>query len=272
MGLKCSVLGHQFEEPGLVHEREQRGDEIIIVKRKVRICAHCGKQRVLAESKEITKRTDDDRDDTTVDRNDSISAATNDDSVSTTTDSIAIDETNEPGNESSDSQVTSESEPRSTGFAGVDVVHDATESTDKNETTMIDIQQTDDDGVILTDDDSDAEREYGEWPTESNETGTDGSWDSDVVDTPHRSSDTENKSVDTTISPKQDDVEIIETTDTMIDEPANDAMDETTNRTPNGEKTIECEICDFSVIASDSPFRSGDICPGCHESYLTDGV
>lgn len=242
MGLKCSVLGHRFEEPGLVHEREQSGDEVIIIKRKVRVCTLCGEQRVLAESKEITKQansdTDSGEDDATDDRNGSVSAVTHD-----------------------------SPESESTGFAGVDTVYDDTTMDDDGESTVTDLRRTDDDGVILTEDDTDTGREYGEWPTESceSESEMDSSWDPDVVDTPSQPSDTETQSADTTATDDEtDDGKIIETTD--------ESIDETTDARSVEKKTLSCHTCDFSVIAADSPFRSGDICPGCHESYLTDGV
>lgn len=259
MGLKCSVLGHRFEEPGLVHEREQSGDEVIIIKRKVRVCTLCGEQRVLAESKEITKQIDDPEDDAA----DSVSAVTNDDSVTETT------ETNErrasSAHEPSESEST-ETETGTgtrTGFAGIDTVYDGTAMDDDGESTVVDLRRMDDDGVILTEDDSDTGREYGEWPTESNETEGDTSWEPAVENPSPRPSDTEHQSVNA-LADDADNGEIIETT--------NESIDETPDARSADKKTLSCHTCDFSVIASDSPYRSGDICPGCHESYLSDGV
>lgn len=258
MGLKCSVLGHRFEEPGLVHEREQSGDEIIIIKRKVRVCTLCGEQRVLAESKEITKQIDDDGDDgsdATDDRDDSVSAVTNDGSVTETTETNERRASHEP------------SESESTGFAGIDTVYDGTAMDDDGESTVVDLRRTDDDGIILTEEDSDTGREYGEWPTESNETGIDTSWEPEVEDTSPQPSDAKHQSVDA-LADDADDGEIIETSNEPIDETSDDTPDDRSA----DKKTLACRTCDFSVIASDSPYRSGDICPGCHESYLTEGV
>lgn len=255
MGFKCSILGHRFEEPGIVHEREQRGDEVITTKRKVRICTLCGKQRVLAESKEITKQMNNGADDTTGDSN--TTPATTDD-----TDSARGENESSPAHATSESESTNaETETGAgTGFRAVDRVRDETDFSDDHGPKMADLQGSDDDGVILSEED-DRGREYGEWPDEAGGTGVDTSWDPETIETPSQSGNGGSSSVAGASSALSVDA-------------ANDAviMDESDEsaETSTEKRSISCRNCEFSVIASDSPFRSGDICPRCHESYLSD--
>jgi DNA-directed RNA polymerase subunit RPC12/RpoP len=58
MGLKCSLLGHSFDEPTVEREREERGSEVVTVVREVQRCARCGEERVVSENKEVTSVVD----------------------------------------------------------------------------------------------------------------------------------------------------------------------------------------------------------------------
>jgi len=54
MGLRCSLLGHSFGERTVKREREERGQEVVLVSREVETCVRCGAQRIVAENKEVT--------------------------------------------------------------------------------------------------------------------------------------------------------------------------------------------------------------------------
>ena len=53
MGFRC-LLGHDFGEPETEREREERGDEVVITVRQVRVCERCDERRVVSENKEVT--------------------------------------------------------------------------------------------------------------------------------------------------------------------------------------------------------------------------
>lgn len=237
MGLKCSVLGHRFEEPGLVDECEQRGNEVINIKRKVMVCTICGEQRILAERKEITNNTC--RDD--VD-------STDDGDGSVTVESDAFVDPDADVSEGDEAAAVS-------GLAGVDVVDDDT--TDARETEP-DTPHTDD-AVILSDVESGSAQERLEWPDES-------SWhpaaEEDRPGTVQPSD---------TIDAVADDGEILasspESSGGELSVPA------TGGRADSSvimDDALSCSSCGFSVLASDSPFRPGDSCPRCHEAYLAE--
>lgn len=54
MALRCSLLGHTFEEATVQREREERGSEVVTVVREVEQCSQCGEKRVISENKEVT--------------------------------------------------------------------------------------------------------------------------------------------------------------------------------------------------------------------------
>lgn len=256
MGFKCSVLGHQFAEPGLVNEREERGDEVINIKRKVIVCSVCGEQRVLAERKEITKQTDTDSEhDVTEETDESVSVEV-DESVREESVPVEADGTEE-----------------SSGFAGVDVLDS---DTDETGGTTAEKQQPVDDSMILSD--VNGEPQPGsEWTTGPN---------TDAEDSWHPATEETNGLEETASEPitaATDDGEILtstatETTENETASRASDGVAWNEPLTTDGTQTpsnimgemLSCSTCDFSVMATDSPFRSGDICPRCHDAYLTE--
>lgn len=58
MGLRCSLLGHTFDEQAVAREREDRGSEVLTVIREIERCSRCGAERVVSESTEITSVAD----------------------------------------------------------------------------------------------------------------------------------------------------------------------------------------------------------------------
>jgi hypothetical protein len=53
MGLRCSLLGHDFADAELDRDREERGDEVVITHREVKTCRRCGAEQVLSENTEV---------------------------------------------------------------------------------------------------------------------------------------------------------------------------------------------------------------------------
>lgn len=253
MGFKCSVLGHRFEEPGLVNEREERGDEVIDVKRKVMVCSICGEQRVLAERKEITKETGSGGDEPHAD---AVSGDTGDSVEEGGDVSPATDRT---GSEAS-------------GFAGVDVVDsEATESTPEG-------QYEEDNSMVPSEANSHHYQEESEWTARSNP-AFENLWH---PATGENDAKREEEDASESITAATDDGEILASTATSEpDEAAAEtasgvtwneplATDSPQDRSNVPDEMLTCPTCEFSVIAADSPFRSGDICPRCHDAYLSE--
>jgi len=53
MSLKCSLLGHRFDESAVEHDREEDGSEVVIVTTELEACSRCGETRVVSENKEV---------------------------------------------------------------------------------------------------------------------------------------------------------------------------------------------------------------------------
>jgi predicted RNA-binding Zn-ribbon protein involved in translation (DUF1610 family) len=53
MGLRC-LLSHDFGEPELEREREEKGNEVIITVNEVKTCTRCGERRIVSENTEVT--------------------------------------------------------------------------------------------------------------------------------------------------------------------------------------------------------------------------
>ncbi|RRJ28933.1 DUF7093 family protein [Halocatena pleomorpha] len=263
MGLKCSFLGHQFEEPRLVNEREERGDDVIDVKRRVMVCSICGERRVLAERKEITKQT--------IDEREHENTETLDD-ASETIDDSDLEATESDQEQTDDPAGIDDTDAESSGFAGVDIV-----DSDSTEPTEAPTEEHRDDGVILSEDDT-ISRSPSNWSTESDDHLGE-SWHPATKTHPHQR---EERELPDVITAAADDGEILasastgaterDTASRMSTEATTDesTTDTEQNSSEFNEEVIFCSTCEFSVLAANSPFRSGDICPQCHDAYLTD--
>lgn len=134
MGLKCSILGHAFDDRTTDRDREESGSEVVIVERTVETCRRCGETRVVSENKEVT--------------------------------AIETGESDEvsggpPGDEATETSGATTSE--GPGARSVDT-GPRTASTSEFEPPT---SAAEDDGIILEDDDDDSDdtgRAPGEWP------------------------------------------------------------------------------------------------------------
>lgn len=254
MGFKCSFIGHRFEEPGLVNEREERGDEVINIKRRVMVCSICGERRVLAERKEITKRTHDETTETV--HEESEEGTEEDGSVSEETDDSDRDEAGvSPEIDGGNSAEVDGGDSGESGFAGVDVV-----DSDSDETAgSTPGSQHKDDGMILSERDTTPQRDWS--------TGSSGHLkDSWHPATEEHQSRGEGQTASESITAATDDGEILasastgESTGTTQGDPSS-TPDRTTqddehtagtqqNSSEFEDKTLSCPTCEFSVIAA----------------------
>ncbi|WP_232700446.1 DUF7093 family protein [Halobacterium wangiae] len=53
MGLRCSLLGHDYGESFVERDREERGNEVVVTERELRECARCGAENVTTENTEV---------------------------------------------------------------------------------------------------------------------------------------------------------------------------------------------------------------------------
>lgn len=53
MGLRCSLLGHDYADRDVERERADHGDEMVTTVRTTETCRRCGHRRVVSENTEI---------------------------------------------------------------------------------------------------------------------------------------------------------------------------------------------------------------------------
>lgn len=60
MGLRCSILGHTFDETEVRRDRRERGsgNEVVTVVSQIERCSRCGAERVVSENKEVVSVVD----------------------------------------------------------------------------------------------------------------------------------------------------------------------------------------------------------------------
>lgn len=54
MSLTCSIIGHDYGEPEIEREREERGSEMVVTVTELERCERCGKTTVISENTEVT--------------------------------------------------------------------------------------------------------------------------------------------------------------------------------------------------------------------------
>ena len=53
MGIRCSLLGHDYGESFVERDREERGNEVVVTERELRECRRCGAEHVTSENTEV---------------------------------------------------------------------------------------------------------------------------------------------------------------------------------------------------------------------------
>ncbi len=56
MGLRCSLLGHEYGEPEIERSRDEQGSEVVITVTEFQRCSHCGAASVISENTEVSTR------------------------------------------------------------------------------------------------------------------------------------------------------------------------------------------------------------------------
>ncbi|WP_458207100.1 DUF7093 family protein [Haladaptatus sp. NG-SE-30] len=265
MGLRCSLLGHDYGESEIEREREEQGNEVVVTVREFQECARCGDQQVVSENKEVTALEE----------------------PEPTPEPI---ESREPDEREPTPEPVEQQEPEPVGFN--DDSFEPPESAEE------------DDGIILEDDDDDedaANREHGEWPdpddtnvddtargsTEWPDTGKeDEGFSAEPGDggeadvsfggslTPESAPEVDDETEYVEAEP-QEETGFVRTTRS---EPQTDtgftrareapSPDQASHSNPSAE--LVCPECGQLSEAAGSSLRAGDICPECRRGYLSE--
>jgi DNA-directed RNA polymerase subunit RPC12/RpoP len=248
MGLKCSILGHRFEETEVERDREEQGSEVVTTIRELETCTRCGERQVVSENKEVT----------TLATPEEPTGSSSDDAPADDDGEATAESTGEePTEASSDEPVDSAEIVEETTTATIPDAETATEEPDESVTpaeTSAPTEQpesdTTDDAVILDDeDDAVPERDPGEWPEEPEERLQS---PEDAADWPE--------------SGREPAAEADFETPLLQEDDSARPASEADVTVPEG--TYRCDECGFTTDVEASSLRRGDFCPECHRGTL----
>ena len=280
MSLKCSILGHRFDETAVERDRQEDGSEVVITITELETCTRCGETRVVSENKEVrTLETPEDAG-SEVAGGDAAGAKT----------ATGTDTTDEPsrGAESADAVadeagVEDPTDPAADdgeilGAGGDDgdasddggVADDAGAGggePDENE----DEEVTDD--AVIIDGDTGTERDPGEWPDDAESdataagagTASAGSADAGEEDWPPASSDEGDAAGASGDAADEWPEETRRDTDDAAESPLEESASPTVT-VPEG--MYKCPECGFTDEVESSSLRAGDFCPECRQGTL----
>ena len=294
MVLRCSLLGHEYGEPDVEREREERGSEVVVTVREYEECARCGTRNVVSENTEVTSLetdpdgVDDHSDDEFIDAhgaegvvddhgdgNETLSGdPTNDEEVplgdSGDEGVIIEDGVDQPGPES-------DTPPMDADADGVSA-QDTTDLSLEEEGESI----VDDGEILEADDDVRDDRAHGEWP-DSPDVGPPLETETEPTAWPEDEREDEVEEPGAAEPPVEEEGAIGGTTETR---PAEDSSRETDvvetgfasagsvpapgeSTPPEGVITeLFCPQCSFAAPGDRGSLRPGDICPECRRGYL----
>lgn len=254
MSLTCSIIGHDYGDPEIEREREERGSEMVVTVTELKRCERCGEATVISENTEVTTAAD-------------------------PVDDVESAEPAEP-----DAAAAPE-EP----IADADA--EAPEPTASDDPLDSDVDPEMDDGIIL--DDEPAERGRGEWPRAEdvrygeNATDRPGDWpevdgDDEGFDavagggpaevdfggglTPQadRSEDGGDEGV---IEAEPDSRRSIDADAGFARAGSAPAPDRPVDE---GETEFYCPNCGATDVGERPSLRAGDICPECRRGYIAE--
>jgi hypothetical protein len=305
MGLRCTIMGHDYGESQRTEKREERGDEMVVTVREYRECRRCSHQKTISENTEVRSGGVDDADDTDVteETTDATGRPTQSRGQEGPT-GTAPDSTTDAA---VDRGVTANEEAGEPSFdhGTVDATSEETVDGDDDGAAAVE-----DDGIILEDntddgppeDESDGGRGPGEWPEsakenpetahgEGNDSGTGGDWPTpDIEDQGYDAKPTSDDPDDDVefVSDLADESGTSMTGESTSEEtatggdssPQSDATsgieradsDPAARQPPPSNTTdLSCPRCGHTRPALASSLRPGDICPECGDGYLTEG-
>ncbi|MBZ6495491.1 DUF7093 family protein [Natrinema longum] len=308
MALRCSLLGHDFGDPDVEREREERGSEVVVTVQEYEECTRCGERNVISENTEVTSLTTG-TDDSLPDEPDTEPPEPPLESDAETTDAEFVDA-------GAAESAAPETEPQDTAADAAATDDDEFElPTDENGDPVTD------DGEILEDDEPSVarDRDHGEWP-DSDDVGPPVDADSEPATWPVDPADDEPAPDDDPDPASIDDDAVVLESDeaarlgadsadgdgaatgeadarsVTADHPTDDraAADADTDPTADHGTGIEradsvpapaesdatpdedvptefyCPRCEFVAAGDRGSLRTGDICPDCRKGYLSE--
>jgi hypothetical protein len=299
MGLRCSLLGHDYGEAFVERDREERGDEVVVTERELKECARCGSEKVTTENTEVRSLEPQRRDngDATAEPEPTEEpagepAATADDGAAEgafTSASDAIEQA-EVGMETDDALA---GEPDEDDAVILDDDADASDEPGSDQwdepaepEADPDPEPVEDDAEVVdagpsSDPDSGAQTEYVEQSQSQPEAESASTLDRDRGEWPD--ADGEDEGFDATETADADaEVSATETDESTFEFGAEDgAVEADTGFTSAGpvetneaadelDFALYCPECGFERYAAGSSLRAGDICPECQRGYLAE--
>lgn len=293
MGVKCSLLGHDYGESEIERERDEEGDEVVRTAKRVERCRQCGQTRTISENTEVT--TLEAAAGVVREPDGTVVAATDEAAITDEIDGDVVIES--PAGERQVEGATAVEEPTATGeFVSNDepTANDepvaSREPTANDESTSVEplgaadigsetshsseiiesvtSSEADDDRVV---EDESTEsvaidrighdrkpqrptRAPGEWPTDPDEGGA-------TADDTDGAGSLADGGAAVASWPETDGPEAV-----ADDEAETTTRGKRQSRRPGD--TLSCGSCRFTRLVADSPLRAGDICPDCGSGYL----
>ncbi len=241
MDVRCSILGHNYQETEVERDRERRGDEEVITIREFQECRRCGHRDLVSENKHV--------------RSISVADADSDAAEAEATSDAAADE---PAEEPpTDAGTANDDTDRDPGEWPEDETTSDERSGPEDPTAWPEHDGREDEGYSAEPSDGEApnvEFEGGLTP-QARTPPEDGGGE---VLTDEDSSDEPQQYVGPEASDQPDSIEL----------PKGDTSAGTTE--PPGYVDMEyyCPNCGFSAGEESASLRTGDICPNCHAGYL----
>ncbi|MFB6104262.1 MAG: hypothetical protein ABEJ57_04145 [Halobacteriaceae archaeon] len=256
MGLRCSLLGHDFGPPETERDREERGDEVIITIRELQVCTRCGAEQVTSESTEV--RPVRPAPDSVTEHEE---PATEDEAEDTTHPAASEDG---PDPDVEDDAVILEDDPADTPDRGRGQWPDAedtrVEDEAQGEPEAMEAEPADTEESSTDESPAEADAAADEQATETDEAG--GDWPD-----PGRGDD---EGFDATAPDAPDEEEeYVEAPDEPADTGFVSPSEETVS-VEEADAVFVCPSCAFEQPVAGSSLRSGDICPSCKKGYLTE--
>ncbi|AHG00387.1 hypothetical protein HALLA_17880 [Halostagnicola larsenii XH-48] len=170
MVLRCSLLGHNYGEPEVDREREERGSEVVLTVTEFEACQRCGERNVISENTEVTSIGPGGASTRAPDGADSSADQAGSAPGSSSTDRDAGSNPGPTAVGSADGRAEPTAAGPTTSAASSGEETEAAAASDDEELEVPTDENGDpivDDGEILEDDGTDAnagDRRHGEWP------------------------------------------------------------------------------------------------------------
>ena len=282
MSLKCSILGHRFDETAVERDRQEDGSEVVITITELETCTRCGETRVVSENKEVrTLETPEDAG-SEVAGGDAAGAKT---ATGTDTTDESLGEAESADAVADEAGVEDPTDPAADdgeilGAGGDDgdasddggVADDAGAGKGEPDEDEDEDEEVTDDAVII-DGDTGTERDPGEWPDDAESdataagagTASAGSADAGEEDWPPASSDEGDAAGASGDAADEWPEETRRDTDDAAESPLEESASPTVT-VPEG--MYKCPECGFTDEVESSSLRAGDFCPECRQGTL----